>query len=196
MLRFFTQQIAQAPNYHAATPSQPKAAWYRVDTSSNPNWRAKYVDYSLKDQNSVYPIFLKQSFFNMKHHRLRNFIFLKCNTFSAGVQAISDVPAVSPIKLAFRSILSNCLKTKQMIQNKMFIFTKWCHLDKMFISTDMIYHRHDTSLTKSLHKKHVTNAFHLDQGFPILLWPCTPSAFREVSMYPFSMLTGEHAPLS
>jgi len=45
----------------------------------------------------------------------------------------------------------------------MFIFTKWCHLDKMFISTEMIYHRHDTSLTKSLHKQQTfNNAFHLE----------------------------------
>jgi len=84
MLLFFIQQIAQAPNYHAATPSQPKAAWYHVDTSSNQNWRAKYVEYSLKDQNaskSVYLIFLKQSFFNMKHRRLRNFIFSQVQHF-------------------------------------------------------------------------------------------------------------------
>jgi len=115
MLRFFIQQIAQAPNYHAATPSQPKAAWYHVDISLNQNWRAKYVDYSLKDQNaskSVYLVFLKQSFLIRSTTACEILFFLQCNTFSAGVQAISDVAPVSPIKLAFRSIISNCLKTK------------------------------------------------------------------------------------
>jgi len=27
----------------------------------------------------------------------------------------------------------------------------------------------------------------LDQGFPLFLWPCTPLAFRQMSMYPFSI---------
>ena len=132
--------------------------------------------------------------------------FLKCNTFSGGVQVISDVAPVSSIKLALRSILSNYLKTKQMIQNKMFIFTKWCHVDKTFISTEMIYHRHDTSLTKSLHKKQTfNNAFHLDQGFPTFSdhvplqhserWAWTPSAFQQTSMYPFSIATNKHVSL-
>jgi len=26
----------------------------------------------------------------------------------------------------------------------------------------------------------------LHQGFPTFLWPCTPSEFRQMSMYPFS----------
>ena len=131
MLRFLIQQIARAANYHTATPSQPKAAWYHVDTSSNQNWRAKYVDYSLKDQNASKSFINTLSqFYAPKHQKVftwffssRVFLiwstaaceilfFLKCNTFSGGVQVISDVAPVSSIKLAFRSILSNCLKTK------------------------------------------------------------------------------------
>jgi len=33
------------------------------------------------------------------------------------------------------------------------------------------------------------------QGFPTFLLPCTPSAFRQMSMYPFSISTDKHVPL-
>jgi len=33
-----------------------------------------------------------------------------------------------------------------------------------------------------------------DQGFPTFLWPCTPSAFRQMSMYPFSIAKDNHVP--
>jgi len=33
------------------------------------------------------------------------------------------------------------------------------------------------------------------QGFPTFFLPCTPSAFQQISMYPFSILTDEHEPL-
>ena len=36
---------------------------------------------------------------------------------------------------------------------------------------------------------------YLDQGFPTFLWPCTPSAFWNISMYPFSISTDEYVPL-
>jgi len=32
------------------------------------------------------------------------------------------------------------------------------------------------------------------QGFPTFLLPCTPSAFRQMSMYPFSILTDKYVP--
>ena len=35
----------------------------------------------------------------------------------------------------------------------------------------------------------------IDQGFPTFLWPCTPLAFRQSSMYPFCISTDEHVPL-
>jgi len=35
----------------------------------------------------------------------------------------------------------------------------------------------------------------LKQGFPTFPLPCTPSAFQQVSMYPFSILTDAHVPL-
>jgi len=35
----------------------------------------------------------------------------------------------------------------------------------------------------------------LDHGFPTFVLPCTPSAFQQVSMYPFSILTDVHVPL-
>jgi len=36
--------------------------------------------------------------------------------------------------------------------------------------------------------------FTLGQGFPTLLLPCTPSAFRQMSMYPYSISTDKHVP--
>ena len=35
----------------------------------------------------------------------------------------------------------------------------------------------------------------LNQGFPTFILPCTPSAFRQVSMYPFSISTDKYVPL-
>jgi len=35
----------------------------------------------------------------------------------------------------------------------------------------------------------------LDQGCPTFLLPCTPSAFRKMSMYPFSISTGKYVPI-
>jgi len=34
----------------------------------------------------------------------------------------------------------------------------------------------------------------LAQGFPTFLLPCTPSAFRKISMYPFSISTDKYVP--
>jgi len=42
---------------------------------------------------------------------------------------------------------------------------------------------------------HVLIRHVLKQGFPTFLLPCTPSAIRQMSMYPFSILTDEHVPL-
>jgi len=39
------------------------------------------------------------------------------------------------------------------------------------------------------------DALTLDQAFPTFLLPCTPSAFQQVSMYPFRVLTDVHVPL-
>jgi len=35
----------------------------------------------------------------------------------------------------------------------------------------------------------------LKQGFPTIFLPCTPSAFRQMSMYPFSISTDKDVPL-
>jgi len=37
--------------------------------------------------------------------------------------------------------------------------------------------------------------FTLEQGFPTFLLPCTPSAFRQMSMYPFSISTDKYVRL-
>jgi len=35
----------------------------------------------------------------------------------------------------------------------------------------------------------------LKQGFPTFVLPCTPSAFRQMSMYPYSISTDKDVPL-
>jgi len=35
----------------------------------------------------------------------------------------------------------------------------------------------------------------LNQGFPTFLLPCTPTAFQQISMYPFRISKDEHVPL-
>jgi len=35
----------------------------------------------------------------------------------------------------------------------------------------------------------------LAQGFPTFFLPCTPSAFRQMSMYPYSISTDKDVPL-
>jgi len=39
------------------------------------------------------------------------------------------------------------------------------------------------------------STIHLDQGFPTFFLPCTPSAFRQMSMYPYSISTDQDVPL-
>jgi len=39
------------------------------------------------------------------------------------------------------------------------------------------------------------NVITLGQGLPTFCLPCTPSAFQQISMYPFSISTDEHVPL-
>jgi len=39
------------------------------------------------------------------------------------------------------------------------------------------------------------NGVRLDQEFPAFLLPYTPSAFQQLSMYPFKISTDEHVPL-
>jgi len=48
---------------------------------------------------------------------------------------------------------------------------------------------HETTLTV------LVSGFALEQGLPTFLLPCTPSAFRKMSMYPFSILTDKYVPL-
>jgi len=38
-------------------------------------------------------------------------------------------------------------------------------------------------------------AIALGQGFPTFFWPCTPSAFQQMIMYPFSISQDKHVPL-
>jgi len=35
----------------------------------------------------------------------------------------------------------------------------------------------------------------LEQGFPTFFLPCTPSAFQQMSMYPYSIATDKDVPL-
>jgi len=41
----------------------------------------------------------------------------------------------------------------------------------------------------------INKLYRSDQGFPTFLWPCTPSAFWRISMYPFSVSKDKHVPL-
>jgi len=40
-----------------------------------------------------------------------------------------------------------------------------------------------------------TTHYTLEQGFPTFLLPCTPSAFQQISMYPFSISIDAHVPI-
>jgi len=44
--------------------------------------------------------------------------------------------------------------------------------------------------------RYYSNVFNgLTQGFPTFLLPCTPSAFRQMNMYPFSISPDKHVAL-
>jgi len=51
-----------------------------------------------------------------------------------------------------------------------------------------------TQSTKSTNAS-VTAFDVIHQGFPTFFWPCTPSAFQQMIMYPFSISKDKHVPL-
>jgi len=46
-----------------------------------------------------------------------------------------------------------------------------------------------------LQREQISPSVLIDHGFPTFLLPCTPSAFRQMSMYPFSISTDKCVPL-
>jgi len=49
--------------------------------------------------------------------------------------------------------------------------------------------------TNMAYSRRLTNIIGLAQGFPTFFLPCTPSAFRQMSMYPYSISTVKDVPL-
>jgi len=90
-------------------------------------------------------------------------------------------------------------KIQVFLHLKLFHMSQWCHKD-IVVSTQCWanFKWKDTCfLSESDYNSACYDLFtnSLAQGFPTFLLPCTPSAFRQMSMYPFRILTDKYVPL-